>query len=65
MSDTVVTSSLVVSGCEISANIHSDKKCTHDICANYGTCVQQWSSYTCDCDMTSFSGPTCSDGKDL
>uniref|UniRef100_A0A0C9QZT5 NRX3A_1 protein n=4 Tax=Fopius arisanus TaxID=64838 RepID=A0A0C9QZT5_9HYME len=61
MSDTVVTSSLVRSGCDVYANMHSGKKCTHDICANHGACVQQWNSYTCDCDMTSFGGPTCND----
>jgi leucine-rich repeat transmembrane neuronal protein 1/2 len=38
-------------------------KCSHNICANRGVCVQQWNSYTCDCDMTSYTGPTCSDGK--
>lgn len=62
ISDAVVPSSLVESGCETNANQHPGKKCTHDVCANHGTCVQQWNSYTCDCDMTSFSGPHCSDG---
>ncbi|XP_031785413.1 neurexin-1 isoform X3 [Nasonia vitripennis] len=61
ISDAVVPSSLVESGCDAYANLHPGKKCTHDMCANHGTCVQQWNSYTCDCDMTSFSGPTCSD----
>ncbi|XP_043272551.1 neurexin-3 isoform X2 [Venturia canescens] len=61
MADAVVTSSLVESGCDIYASIHPGKKCTHDICANHGTCIQQWNSFTCDCDMTSFSGPTCND----
>ncbi|XP_043461803.1 neurexin-3b isoform X3 [Leptopilina heterotoma] len=61
ISDAVVPSSLVESGCETNANQHPGKKCTHDVCANHGTCVQQWNSYTCDCDMTSFSGPHCSD----
>ncbi|KAJ4432824.1 hypothetical protein ANN_21463 [Periplaneta americana] len=36
-------------------------KCSHNICANRGVCVQQWNSYACDCDMTSYTGPTCSD----
>jgi neurexin len=63
ISDAVVPSSLVESGCDAYANLHPGKKCTHDLCANHGTCVQQWNSYTCDCDMTSFSGPTCADGK--
>lgn len=38
-------------------------KCSHNVCANRGVCVQQWNSYTCDCDMTSYTGPTCSDGN--
>lgn len=37
-------------------------KCHRNACANGGTCVQQWNSYTCNCDMTSYTGPTCSDG---
>ncbi|XP_048506164.1 neurexin-3 isoform X4 [Athalia rosae] len=60
LSDAVVPSSSVESGCDTSAG-HSGKRCTHDVCANHGLCVQQWNSYTCDCDMTSFTGPTCSD----
>ncbi|XP_046600908.1 neurexin-1 isoform X2 [Neodiprion lecontei] len=60
LSDAVVPSSLVESGCD-APNSHPGKRCTHDVCANHGTCVQQWNSYTCDCDMTSFTGPTCSD----
>lgn len=62
ISDAVIPSSSVESGCDAYANLHPGKKCTHDICANHGTCVQQWNSFTCDCDMTSFSGPTCADG---
>ncbi|CAH1113681.1 unnamed protein product [Psylliodes chrysocephalus] len=54
--DAVVHSSQVVSGCE-----SQSAKCSHNVCANAGKCVQQWTSYTCDCDMTSFTGPTCSD----
>ncbi|KAF7394727.1 hypothetical protein HZH66_007901 [Vespula vulgaris] len=61
LSDAVVPSSLVEPGCDVYANLHAGKKCTHDVCANHGTCLQQWNSYTCDCDMTSFSGPTCSE----
>ncbi|GBO40028.1 hypothetical protein AVEN_29789-1 [Araneus ventricosus] len=38
-------------------------KCSTTACANRGICVQMWNSYTCDCDMTSYTGPTCSDGK--
>lgn len=64
INDAVVPSTLVESGCDMYASLHSGKKCTHDLCANHGTCVQQWNSYTCDCDMTSFTGSTCNDGKD-
>ncbi|CAL1526179.1 unnamed protein product [Lymnaea stagnalis] len=34
-------------------------KCVNDSCANHGRCVQQWTSYRCDCDMTSYTGPMC------
>jgi neurexin len=36
--------------------------CTVDSCENGGRCVQEWDTYTCDCDMTSYSGRTCGDG---
>lgn len=64
ISDAVVPSALVITGCDVFTNVHPGKKCTHDLCANHGTCVQQWNSYTCDCDMTSFTGPTCNDGNE-
>ncbi|GJQ66007.1 putative laminin G [Trypoxylus dichotomus] len=56
MEDAVVHSSLVTAGCE-----GQSQKCSHNVCANGGICVQQWNSYTCDCEMTSYTGPTCSD----
>ncbi|XP_066263047.1 neurexin 1 isoform X2 [Euwallacea similis] len=56
MEDAVVHSPLVTAGCE-----GQSAKCSHNVCANGGICVQQWNSYTCDCDLTSFTGPTCSD----
>ncbi|XP_076289211.1 neurexin 1 isoform X2 [Lasioglossum baleicum] len=59
--DAVVPSAQVESGCNMYSSLHAGKKCTHDLCSNHGTCVQQWNSYTCDCDMTSFTGPTCND----
>lgn len=55
--DAVVPSSLVVSGCE------GPTKCSQNACANRGICVQQWNAYACECDMTTYSGPTCYDGK--
>uniref|UniRef100_A0A6P4F4M0 Neurexin-3 n=1 Tax=Drosophila rhopaloa TaxID=1041015 RepID=A0A6P4F4M0_DRORH len=54
-SDAVVPSSLVVSGCE------GPTKCSQNACANRGNCVQQWNAYACECDMTSYTGPTCYD----
>ncbi|XP_067618490.1 neurexin 1 isoform X1 [Eurosta solidaginis] len=54
-SDAVVPSSLVVSGCE------GPTKCSQNACANRGLCVQQWNAYVCECDMTSYTGPTCYD----
>ncbi|CAH0689956.1 unnamed protein product [Spodoptera exigua] len=55
MEDAVVPSSSLGSGCE------GPTKCTHNACANKGVCVQQWNTYVCDCDLTSFTGPTCYD----
>ncbi|GFQ68801.1 neurexin-1a [Trichonephila clavata] len=54
--DAVVPSTLVSSGCAGPVT-----KCSTTACANRGICVQMWNSYTCDCDMTSYTGPTCSD----
>ncbi|KAK9891151.1 hypothetical protein WA026_013467 [Henosepilachna vigintioctopunctata] len=56
MEDAVVHSSLVTAGCE-----GQSTKCSHNVCANGGLCVQQWHAYTCECDLTTFTGPTCSD----
>lgn len=57
VNDAVVPSSLVVVGCEGPA------KCSQNACANRGVCVQQWNAYACECDMTTYSGPTCYDGE--
>ncbi|XP_064359342.1 neurexin-2-like [Dromaius novaehollandiae] len=35
--------------------------CTEESCANQGVCLQQWDGYACDCTMTSYGGPGCSD----
>ncbi|XP_054713514.1 neurexin-1-like [Uloborus diversus] len=56
ITDAVVPSTLVSTGCAGPVT-----KCSTSACANRGICVQMWNSYTCDCDMTSFTGPTCSD----
>ncbi|GBM86941.1 Neurexin-1 [Araneus ventricosus] len=54
--DALIPSTLVARGCAGSMT-----KCSHSACANHGVCVQVFNSYTCDCDMTSFSGPICAD----
>ena len=41
------------------------KVCSDHSCDNRGECVQEWSYYRCNCDMTSFVGDTCSDGRYL
>ncbi|XP_065332966.1 neurexin 1 isoform X3 [Cloeon dipterum] len=54
--DAEIPSTMVVAGCETTST-----KCSHNVCANRGMCMQQWNSQTCDCDLTSFTGPTCSE----
>ncbi|XP_067682450.1 neurexin 1-like isoform X5 [Haliotis asinina] len=44
----------VVEGCK-----GPTTQCQSDSCSNHGRCVQQWNSYNCDCDMTSYVGTTC------
>ena len=39
--------------------------CQEDSCSNQGVCLQQWDGFSCDCSMTSFSGPLCNDRKCL
>lgn len=39
--------------------------CQEDSCSNQGVCLQQWDGFSCDCSMTSFSGPLCNDRKYL
>jgi hypothetical protein len=36
--------------------------CTPDTCSNRGICVDHWTTPACDCDLTSFTGPNCTDG---
>ncbi|XP_066961792.1 neurexin 1 isoform X2 [Macrobrachium rosenbergii] len=54
--DVPIISNRVFAGCD-----GPSTKCHRNACANGGTCVQQWNSYSCNCDMTSYTGPTCSD----
>jgi len=37
--------------------------CTVESCSNGGDCIQEWNTFRCDCDLTSFTGPTCDDGN--
>lgn len=39
--------------------------CQEDSCSNQGVCLQQWDGFSCDCSMTSFSGPLCNDREYL
>jgi hypothetical protein len=36
--------------------------CTATSCAHGGVCVQEWTGFSCDCDLTSYAGPTCNEG---
>ncbi|XKL68715.1 hypothetical protein PGB90_006484 [Kerria lacca] len=36
-------------------------KCASNPCLNNGTCIDGYSSYTCDCRWSSFKGPICAD----
>lgn len=36
-------------------------KCESNPCLNNGTCIDRYSSYTCDCQWTAFKGPICAD----
>lgn len=57
-SEVLISSNLVEPGCSTPMT-----RCSSTACANRGICVQLWNSYTCDCDLTTFSGPTCADGN--
>ena len=53
----LIPSTLVEAGCSAPVT-----RCSSTACANRGICVQLWNSYQCDCDLTSYQGPTCADG---
>ena len=36
-------------------------RCESNPCLNNGTCIERYSSYTCDCQWTAFKGPICAD----
>ena len=54
--DVPVRSTNVKAGCD-----GPSSQCHEDACSNGGVCLQQWNSYSCNCDMTSYTGPTCND----
>ncbi|XP_053703292.1 neurexin-2-like isoform X2 [Synchiropus splendidus] len=35
--------------------------CTEDSCYHQGVCLQLWEGFSCDCTMTTYGGPFCSD----
>uniref|UniRef100_A0A8C2ZX91 Neurexin 2 n=1 Tax=Cyclopterus lumpus TaxID=8103 RepID=A0A8C2ZX91_CYCLU len=37
--------------------------CTEDSCHHQGVCLQLWEGFSCDCTMTTYGGPFCSDRK--
>ncbi|MEQ2213260.1 Neurexin-2 [Xenoophorus captivus] len=37
--------------------------CTEDSCHHQGVCLQLWEGFSCDCTMTTYEGPFCSDRK--
>ncbi|GAA6108825.1 neurexin 2a isoform X1 [Tachysurus ichikawai] len=39
--------------------------CSEDSCSHQGVCLQQWEGFTCDCTMTTYGGPRCSDREYL
>ncbi|KAM9564698.1 neurexin-1 isoform 21-T23 [Guaruba guarouba] len=56
ISDALFCSGQIERGCE-----GPSTTCQEDSCANQGVCLQQWDGFSCDCSMTSFSGPLCND----
>lgn len=33
-------------------------------CSNGGKCMEQYNGYSCDCSLTAYDGPYCTDGMD-
>ncbi|XP_033734709.1 LOW QUALITY PROTEIN: neurexin-2-like [Pecten maximus] len=63
LNDSIKVFSSIARGCQdLKALIdRPSNNCHQYACLNKGRCVQQWNSYTCDCDMTSYTGPMCTD----
>nr|XP_035965880.1 neurexin-1 isoform X18 [Halichoerus grypus] len=60
ISDALFCNGQIERGCE-----GPSTTCQEDSCSNQGVCLQQWDGFSCDCSMTSFSGPLCNDRKCL
>ncbi|XP_051011836.1 neurexin-1 isoform X26 [Acomys russatus] len=56
ISDALLCNGQIERGCE-----GPSTTCQEDSCSNQGVCLQQWDGFSCDCSMTSFSGPLCND----
>nr|XP_048698861.1 neurexin-1 isoform X13 [Caretta caretta] len=65
ISDALFCNGQIERGCEVAlmkADLQGPSTtCQEDSCANQGVCLQQWDGFSCDCSMTSFSGPLCND----
>jgi leucine-rich repeat transmembrane neuronal protein 1/2 len=40
----------------------SPPQCDSQPCMNSGSCIEGWNRFTCDCSLTSFTGPVCAKG---
>ncbi|XP_049551904.1 neurexin-1 isoform X13 [Orcinus orca] len=65
ISDALFCNGQIERGCEVAlmkADLQGPSTtCQEDSCSNQGVCLQQWDGFSCDCSMTSFSGPLCND----
>ncbi|XP_051011188.1 neurexin-1 isoform X15 [Acomys russatus] len=65
ISDALLCNGQIERGCEVAlmkADLQGPSTtCQEDSCSNQGVCLQQWDGFSCDCSMTSFSGPLCND----
>nr|XP_023475446.1 neurexin-1 isoform X16 [Equus caballus]XP_044628340.1 neurexin-1 isoform X16 [Equus asinus] len=65
IADALFCNGQIERGCEVAlmkADLQGPSTtCQEDSCSNQGVCLQQWDGFSCDCSMTSFSGPLCND----